>query len=354
MGVSPKKHMDTLTRVIQFILGTDTKQVPGYVPDTVDPRDVYSDEIVSGETTLPEHFLTNDNKYLRQGAFPFCVAFSICRAAEWLYKIKTGIDVTFSEAHLFFRGGGNRDGASVRPLLEYARTKGFVLNEELPMPGDLYDLSSFDWLRARAFAIEPTGDYKIGGYVRVNPNQNDMARDMMKFHELIVIVAANGGYWLNDKILKAGYYYNHAARWLGFKTSDYWEGMDSLQRDRAFDGRHTFDWSYTPGSVFAITDLPADWREQRDAARLKVAPNNANYYGKSRDFSAEVAMAAKMDKAFKSFNNQSVYEAAGKFWNMYVRACVYGEYSVTDVVNSCYNWRRTGKQAFDFDSIRKH
>jgi len=85
-----------------------------------------------------------------------------------------------------------------------------------------------------------------------------------------------------------------------------------------------------------------------------------NHYGKPRDFALEQKVAAKLVKEFQKFKNQSVWEAAGKFWNVYTNAVAYGGYSISygitwmpgDVINDCYHWRRTGEHIFDFNKLR--
>jgi hypothetical protein len=177
---------------------------------------------------------------------------------------------------------------------------------------------------------------------------------------VLVGVAASGGWW-KDKANRSKPEDNHAVLLVGYEQDDSWIVFDSLQPEKDFNGYHRLSSEYTFSSAYAITELPANWKELRDEAR-EAPPGNKERYGKQRNYEAEVAFANKMLAEFKRFNNQSVLEAAGRFWETLIRAGVYGGYSLTytkwgrwmpgDLINSVYNWRRTGKHLFDFNKLR--
>ncbi len=115
--------------------------------------------------------------------------------------------------------------------------------------------------------------------------------------------------------------------------------------------------NYTFNFAYAVTELPADWKELRDEARKKdfipeptsPYPSVLDHYGKQRNLELEITTANEMLARFKVFNNKSVTDAAGRFWPVYTNAIAYGGYSYTDIINDCYHWRRTGTHIFDLN-----
>lgn len=334
----------------------------GFIANPFDPRDVFEDELggVVATEPLPERYRTEGLTFEPQGAWPLCVSMSVTKMVEQYLKTKQHIVWDLSQPHLFFNAGGSLFGSNFRANLEIAKNKGLITHASFPMPTDLYDLSDFDQMKDRAREPYTFHDAKkILGYVRVNPDTESLKRAVMKYGAVMVGVYAGGGYW-NPNTKRQGDTDNHATLLVGW-DKDSWILFDSLQPRGDFDGYHKVSKEYTFWSAYAVTELPENWREIRDEAR-EAPPNNANRYGKPRDYQAEVEFAAKMVVEFKKFNNQSVFEAAGRFWELYCRAGVYGGYNLSyfkwgmwkpgDLVNDCYHWRRTGEHIFDFDKTR--
>lgn len=333
----------------------------GLLPDPFDPRDVWIDEIVAGdEKPLPKSYETPGLSFEPQGAWPFCASFCATKMAEYAIKRRTGVSYDLSQPHLFFHSGGSREGSTFRGNLDAAKNKGLVSYAKCPMPDDIWDTAGFDVERLRALSV-PFGDIRIDNYARVTPDREAIKRAISRFGLVMVGVAASGGYWADRAKRPAGKPDNHATILKGWAEDGAWICLDSLQPRRDFDGTHSLAPDYQLTSAHVVTEFPEDWR-LIVANERQAPPNNENYYGKRRDLALEQRVASQMLLAFQSFQNESVLHAAGRFWLMYVRAVAYGGYSLSytkwgqwkpgDIINDCYNWRRTGLHLFDFDLPR--
>lgn len=336
----------------------------GYIEAPFDPRDLFEDELLGGEgeSLPPAHYRVDSFKFEPQGSYPFCVSFSVAALAEQLLKAKKA-NYEFSQEHLFFHSGGTQKGSNFRANLETAKGKGCIGYSVCPMPDNIWewDDAKFASEKAETLDIPFTGAKKIPGYVRVLSNPLALKTAIMRYGGLLVGVAASGGYWGDKAKRPAGKPDNHAVVLAGWDEDGSWWVFDSLQPKTDFDGYHRLHSSYEFGSAYALTELPDNWKEIRDTARLPP-PGNAERYGKPRDFAAEVKFANEMLVAFKKFNNQSVLEAAGRFWGVLTRAGVYGSYNLSyykwgmwypgDIVNDIFHWTRTGKHIFNFDKPR--
>ena len=328
------------------------KPVSGYLPSPPDPRDVWMDEILSGvqTSTLPPSFDDHDMRFYPQGVWPMCVAFSLCRYAEWIWQLKTGQTLRFSEAHLFFNGGGTINGSVLGNLLQVAMTQGFVLNEQLPLPS-LTSMAAWDTLAAQAKTIKADPQYKIAGYVKVNPNPNDIGTAIMRYGQVMVTVAGDGHYWANPCVFLPGDIYNHETRLVGFINGQYLICQDSIQEDATFDGRHNFDPNYPFESVYALTDTPVDW-QNAVADRAKVFPNNTARYGLPMNAVGEIQSEAEVFAAHNATKDQTVIDTYFRFRQLYINAATYGGYSATDLLNNTYTFRRASIHLFNFDLPR--
>ncbi len=336
----------------------------GFIQDTLDIRDVWDDELAGTPipVALPPAYKTEGLLFEAQGSWPFCASFAVTKMVEHaIFKLR-GDEYELSQPHLFFHSGGGPTGSSFRANLDTAKNLGALPFGSFPMPKDIWDTSTFELYRRAALEIPTDPTIRILGYVRVNPDRQAIKEAIFKYGMCMVGVAASGGYWAEKAKRPANKQDDHATLLVGWEADGAWVAFDSLQPSRGFTGYHTFDKDYTFNSVYAVTELPADWKAQRDAARTPP-PDNANRYGKPRDFGAEVKNANEMLDAFKKFNNRSVLEAAGRFWSIYTNSITYGGFSLSyyrfgvvwtagDIINDCYAWRRTGKHLFNFDKPR--
>ena len=335
----------------------------GYVGEPFDPRDVWLDEILAGETVVPpQEYRIEGLVYEPQGAWPFCVSFSTTTLLEWKLKNKDGIIKSYSQPHLFFHSGGGKRGSFFRSNLDTAKAQGNISYSLDTIPVDIWVYPSdtrFETRRQESLKIPFTNPDKNFGYIRVNNDVNALKQAIMNYGPVLVGVAAKGDYW-NDNHKRSSDTDTHAVLLVGW-DSGHWILFDSLTPRANFYGYHKVDISYPFYSAFVITDLPSNWKEIRDTKRQEFE-NALNHYGKPRNFALEVEVANRMLQEFKNFKNQSVLEAAGKFWTVYINAVAYGGYNITytkfgikrsgDVISDCYFWRRTGQHVFDFNKPR--
>lgn len=338
---------------------------PGLLESPLDPRNVYVDELGGDEdlAPLPKSYRTEGLKFEPQGKWPFCVAMSITKMFEYAIFQKTGIHTEFSPPHLFFHGQGGINGSYVHLLLDLARKSGVVSLGHCPMPKNLWDASTFSEEKEDVLKVMFENTEKIPGYAYVTPRTDDLKRAIMKYGMVMVGVYAGGGYF-GDRAKRANTRNNHLTLLVGWEEDGGWVIFDSVQpsKNLPYGGYHVLSSTYDFGTCAVLTELPADWKARRDEARSEPYAHCLNHYGKPMDFAAEVAFAAQMDAEFKKFNNQSVYEAAGKFWHVLTNMGVYGGYSLSyrkfgmwqpgDLINMIYHWRRTGVLLFDPNKTR--
>ncbi len=319
----------------------------GFIADSFDPRDAWLDEVLAGEVDIPTEYETGGLTYEAQGKFPLCVSMATTSIAEWKYKKDLGVRKSFSQPHVFVNAGGTQNGSTFRGNLNYLKDTGAVTYSAMPIP----DVYTGDWLptlQTQAKKVSTKDADKISGYVRVNTDPDSLKRAILTQGPLLVGVNAGGSYYTGGAVRTKGYD-NHGIVLQGWERSR-WVIHDSLGWVRNDAGRGTLGIEYTFLSAYALADLPADWREKRDDAR--AVPGALEHYGKPRNFELEVRVANELLVALKGFNNQSVLEAAGRFWTTYINAIAYGGYTFTDCVNNTYYWRREGEHIFDFNVVK--
>lgn len=341
----------------------DTKR-PGFIQDPFDERDVWLDEVLgSDEIALPKSYKIDGLAYEPQGAYPYCVSMATTTAFEHKRGQEGKI---FSPNHLFHHSGGGLYGSGIRANLN-TLVKGGVANyEDCPMPDVTYGTGS-GWLDRelkRAQKVPFNEENKIKGYARVPNDPMSMRKAMIQHGPLIVGVYAGGDYY-NNYSKRTVDSDNHCVLMNAFTERGDWGGHDSLWWVKDTGGQFYLDASYTFNWVYVITELPENWREIRDKSRKeKQEPFEyaLNHYGKPRNYTLEKEVAEQMRIEFSKFNNQSVWEAAGKFWPVYINAIAYGGYSLSytkwgkwmpgDIINDCYHWRRTGQHIWDLNKPR--
>ena len=301
--------------------------------------------------------------YAPQGAYPFCVSFACTTLLEWKRKQQDGVTLKLSQPHLCFHSGGSERGSYFRANLDTLRKKGGISYAGMPMPGNIWE--RFDgWharLRAQALGVPFKDTEMILGYVRVQNDPEALKRAILEHGPLLVGVYAGKGYYRGVPA-RTSSTDNHAVLLSGWDDEGNWEIFDSLMYVRDDNGVRYLDKSYTFHSAYAITELPRGAKKKVERARAKGFKNCLDHYGKPRNFALEQKVASRLTEEFEKFQNQSVWEAAGKFWTVYVNAVAYGGYSISykkfgrwqpgDIINDCYHWRRTGQHIFDFNKLR--
>lgn len=325
------------------------KQTFGFIPDSFDPKDFWRHEFYAGEKAdFPKKFVVENLSFKDQGQFPFCGAMACTTAIQQKFKEADGREYEFSQMHMFFHGGGQPYGSSIRGNLDVAVNNGVIPYKSLPLPEKINDRFDgwYETLKKTALNTPFRDAKKIPGYARVIPTEAKIKTAILEDGGLIVPVAAYGAYFTQDGSRRVKGEDNHLVYLKGW-DENFWYLHDSLSWKTNGERRLSLDYQFA--SAYSVLDLPANAREISDAGRAAVAPNALDHYGQKRNFERETAVANELVIRFKAFKNQSVFDAAGIFWPVYINAIAYGGYSYTDVINSCYNWRRTGQQIFDFN-----
>lgn len=338
---------------------------PGLLEQPLDPRDIWVDEIVGGEPTavssIPESFLIEDLSFESQGSQPYCASFATTKMVEYHYK-KKGVDIELSQPHLYYNSGGSMWGSYFRTNLATAKNRGCIDEIKLPMPLNRWDFDADVYETYKNLALTtPFDDPKtILGYARVSTLPLDLKQAIMDHGPIMVGVYAGGGYW-NPDTKRQGAVDNHATLLVGW-DKDHWILFDSLQMNSEFNGYHSVSRDYTFNSAYTVLDIPENWKEIVEEKRVEPYQHCLNHYGKPRNFELETQKANELLREFKKFNNQSVLEAAGRFWTVLVNMATYADYSISyrkygrwqpgDLINMIYAYRRTGQLIFDPNKLR--
>lgn len=345
----------------------------GFIKDSFDPRDFWLDElepILGGEEVkVPDSHLVENLVFQYQDGFPHCVSYAVTSAYERFLRKVTGVVKAFSQPHLFYHSGGSPNGSWIRRTLNTVVSNGVIPEARMTNPERTFP----DWYekqKAEAFSIPFADASKLKAFARVAMEKPMMQEAIFKHGPIITSLstwkrypADPVSYWKKDfkRNRKTD---NHAVLIAGCEPN-HWIIFDSLNggnyevQDHAGlpKGYHRISKDYEFYSGYVLTELPNGWNtdmvkeevEKNREAEFSVA---LNHYGKPRDFSRELEVANELRRQFENFKNQSVLEAAGKFWTVYVNCVAYGNYSYKDCVNDCYNWRRTGQHAFNLNKER--
>ena len=341
---------------------------PGLLHGPTDDNDVWEDMLSGDEKIkIPSTFRVEGMEYNQQFSSTYCVPFAITTAAEYAFQLFTGGEKhKFSPVHLYHHSGGTKKGSYINAVITTALKRGLVSYSKVPMPTPQFMAENKDWWEkdyAKAQAVSFKGAKKIPGYVRIRPAEMELKKAMLKHGPVMVGVYANAlaRYYSGNGKRPKNKRSNHYIILAGW-TEDKWIIFDSLGWVMSNEGYGTLNLAYNFDNVRAIREFPKNWKKIVKDSREKEFSHCLNHYGKPRDMAKEIKVAYKIEREFKKFNNQSVYEAYGRFNHVYTNAVAYGGYNASyrkfgrwtagDVINSCYNWRRTGKHSFDFDKLR--
>lgn len=323
----------------------------GLLQDSIDPRDVWEDEILGGEEMyIPESYRTEGLEYIPQGSYPYCVSMAATTLAKiWYNKETEGERHQFSQPHLFFNSKGTENGSSFRENLNTLVKSGAISYEKLPMPDVNVGRGSgwYEREKLRASVVPFDGAKKIGGFIRVQSDKESLQRAIMRYGGVLVGVAAGSGDYYTGKGKRVKNVDNHAVLLVGW-TKSYWIIFESLWWAKDNKGYETLDGSYTFPSAYTITSLPENWKQIRDEKRAEEWQNVLNHYGLPQNYELELKVANELLAAVKKSPEASA--VAGRFWTVLINAVAYGKYTYTDIVNDLYHFSKTGKHIFDFNN----
>lgn len=324
----------------------------GFIPE-VNPNVPQYDLIFAGEK--PKAGVDDWRKYQAgfkdQDGFPFCVSYATMNAKYAMQKMQTGKDILISPYELFFRAGGNKRGSVISNNLRTLMDGGTPYDNR-PRPETL------DWSKWDEYATESKAEIypqlKSEGYSYVPAFSEEVILGALSQSPLIIGVSVDSKYMTDQVIKWDGKQPNHGVALLCIDSQKYRYIQCSLAQRTKLNpyGIKKLDPNYPIMYAHSLRDLPDDWPVKQKNAMEQEFGECLNHYGKPRRYEDEVKTASKMLDKFKSYKNNSVIEASGRFWTVYINAITYGGYSYTDVVNDCYNWRRTGQHAFDLNKTR--
>jgi len=333
---------------------------PGFIPD-IDPRNA-SYEVLFGAPApaIPPQFslLKNMPPYEYQGVMPFCVSYAATKYREYLLR-KLNIYRDLCPDDLAARSGTSKRGNTINNVLNVGKDFGFTNTSDHPTADKKYvTWADFERLTTSAHlstaAQERAAELKLQGYAYLIPSTVSIHGYLAEKKEPLLITIGINGSTFNgrgsDKIIEQPTSYGayHALLAVGYDTQRNTQVFDSL-------GEPTYylATNYEILSATAITPLPDDWKKKQEQAQKNEFGNCLNHYGLPRRYTDEVVVAKQLVDAFRAKKNQSVFEAAGRFLTVYINAVTYAKYSIIDCVNDCYNWRRTNKHIFNFNSPRR-
>uniref|UniRef100_A0A6M3Y637 Peptidase n=1 Tax=viral metagenome TaxID=1070528 RepID=A0A6M3Y637_9ZZZZ len=339
---------------------------PGLIDTGFDPRDYHETELIAGgflsgeEVEVPKEYYIDGLVYENQGPFPTCTAHSTTTVIEKKYDTFRGL--ALSQMHLFLHSGGTERGNSFTAPLNLAKKLGAIKYERMPMPTE----KPANWLehyRNQAEMTPFTDAFKIGAYLRIDPDVDSMKQALLKYGPLLVGVAANNG--IGNKYGSTGHTRaaskdNHEVVLDGFNEEN-WRIHDSLAFAELSKGKWYPSLDYEFKNVFAITEIDVT-HEQIEENKEKTLAEEFSialaHYNKRRDLwgpKGEQAVALKLREAFDTSHNYEIQKVANKFWTVYSNATTYAGYSIQDMLNDAHHFVRTqGREhAFNLNRPRK-
>lgn len=337
----------------------------GYIQDEVDYRDIWADEILAGDNALPIEHLPKKLSFENQGKWPLCVSMAVTKLWEMFLVKKLGIHKELSQMDLFFNSGGTEQGSGFRNNLWRAKNFGCHSYVRFPLLKDLDTTfpKMFFELKGLASILPLERENKILGFVRVKNDKESIKQTTLSSGGVLVGVYANGGYF-SDKAKRRSKKDNHGTVCDGWDKNGNWRIADSLPNKsvKTWDGYHFLDKDYVFNSVYAITELPENYKEFIEIKRQEFE-NCLNRYGKQMNYMAEVQAENDLHQAFKKNNNPALYAFAMRDRQQLINARAYGGYNFQytkwgiwhagDLINYEYAKMTGCNLPFNLDEIKK-
>lgn len=332
---------------------------------SLDPRDAWKDLIVTGtdRIEIPNIDWSDKLRIEFQGYKPFCTAYSTTKVLDFLINSDSSQDALALMTN-------------TQPWGNYTNTVfGFVKNNGVVKQSEYGDISLEYWNLIKnygnkiKYAVSNTIYNKLKkpekfGWMRINTNSNVLAAELQN-GPLIIIFGIGETFNTKKDVVEPYKKVNfwHQSVLAGYDKYKGFLVNDSLRGPRG-NGKYYLSRDYPIVSAYQLTaNMPENWKEKQKQAQNEEFGFCLQHYGYPRDLTKEQIVAAQMVKAFRKFNNESVWQAAGRFWTVYINAIVYGGYSLEyrnmfgkwmpgDVINDCYHWRRTGRHIFNFNNLR--
>lgn len=338
----------------------------GFIPSH-DYRDAHKDLIMGAETPVKLKATDFSDSLVKafQYSKPFCTSYSVAKYISYRMLKDSGDVVDLSEDGLARLSGTSVLGNTFQSVFGTAFGSGVWLQPDFPNFGITVGSVS-EWNKLMKVPEEKLAllkSFKEHGYWRINTDAATLAQELQT-KPLIFSFGIGETFNTEKEIVEPPKTVKvlHASVLAGWHPVKGYKVHDSLMRP-PWSGEYYLAPEYEILSAYEITKaIPANWKDLQEQAQKNEFQFCLDHYGMRRDIEKEQLVAGQMVKAFRAFNNESVWQAAGKFWTVYINAIVYGGYNLEytkffkwqpgDIINDCYNWRRTGRHLFNFNLLR--
>lgn len=311
----------------------------GFKSSTIDSRDIWYGDIslFHAGKTVPDEFNFDDLPYVEQGHYPVCGAMAVALVAEWHQKHRDAKEIKFSRPHLYVRANefyndpeDKQPGSSIRANMVIARNEGLVLDQNLPMPEDVWKENNL-WFAKWANVVGSFNRQKRWkfNYFRVIPNPKELADAIFYKGPLVVGVTGHRGWSDGTPRPSRGFdQASHATVITGRKNAEIFYCQDSLRQRGEDDGRREVHYTSIVeawGMAVAGSFDPASIQEHRE----QQAPGNAERYGKPQDFKAEQRAKALLTEGIGRYGSAVMWDLYAKNQRLFTNAVAYGGYNVS-------------------------
>lgn len=366
--IDPKDPAILFIKQIQFDMFSFFKkrysEKGGGIPDPLLPEVPVGSDFVSAENRLskPKKFSIRDKMPpVGTQLISDCVGWSGAYLREYQEKIETGSFEDFSGLGIYTLAK-QEDGYAAKGtyismstyIPEKYGTPFEVDAPEAPYPDDpvLPALSSFALFHAQTRKVKSSVLIDRGAQ-----NSFSGITDALWMWKQPVVVGAtwyentapnrNGVLPLPDWKEKFG----HAVAATGYNDeTEQLEFINSWGLGWGQEGYGYFPYNYPLfANGWTSIDLP------NEPSKPKPQEGWATFYGRKRNLGSEQRNALMLQQAI--YSRFAPYDrarySAGRNWSMYVNALVYGDYSLTDVINDIFSVSRSKGHIFNFNEIRR-
>lgn len=338
----------------QFLSTIFTPRGTGWIPDEVDERDAQWEPLfgISNESLPKSVNWLSELKLKRQGAAPLCVSFGISHIQARNQKVNDGWTVDLSPRFLASRGKTSPRGANIRTILEVLRIEGCVLENECPFNPDEFRWANFWKLLNISFLtpdqLERAKRNKIAGYARVDSWNKMAIKTALQSGPVLfgIFLTKNWG-WGGTVSPVGSFGLGHVVVCAGYDDDrKCWIVGDSLEPQEKY-----VSYNYPISSVWAITDLPDNWKElQEEHLYNSYSRLLKERFGKTRDLANEQAEAQLLKKLIEPLvkKRPELGGILGKYWIVGI-ACFYGGWTLKDFIDDCIYYADNGKHRYNFN-----
>lgn len=289
--------------------------------------------------------------FRNQGSSYWCTAFAMCNIGSSFNKLETKQDKIFSPYELFYRSGGSEYGNTLVAAAG-ASQRGYCLEQDKPTPVvNTWGAVANNRYRVGASVDSALirGEFALKSSAFVSPTKENL-KAALAISPVMLAIGIGRDYWAKVVPRQSKYSAYHAVVLTDILDDGTYEIFDSLAGTPNFDGFHLLASDYEILYALSFVDLPNGWTSSQSKAKTQTFEHVLNHYAKTRNLSAEIAVAEQFRNLLKS--HPTLQAGAAKLWTVLVNALAYGSYSMTDLLNHLTSLRRSNKPIFDLNSER--